>query len=384
MKNKKIGLLTFHCADNFGAVLQAYALQKYIHNTFNVNIEIIDYRPSQLVKPYKLDFSNAKNFIEKIKIIIKKILSQKKYNERLAKFEEFRLKYFEFSAKRNITKDMLNTLTNEYECFLVGSDQVWNPSFVGDIGSSYLLDFLPEDSYKVSYASSVVEVIPDSLQSVYKKYLERFNFISVREEGSKKILQKIIDKDINVNIDPVFLLEKECWEKIIKIPLNRPKKDFILVFDYVLNSEYVKIANIIADYLGLECVTYSINYFWNRRYINNKKSLFFEGPCEILWYIKNASLILTSSFHALAFSIIFEKKFLCLLHPSRGNRMIDILNKLELTQYLIEESLVESEIINIIIKLINSDFKYNRDQLQLLKKDAFLYLNEIVNYLNSY
>lgn len=380
MKKKRIGLITFHCADNFGAVLQAHALQKYINTNFSVNVEIIDYRPSTLIYPYRLRLSNNTSLKEKIKFIIKKIVFQRKYNERSKKYEEFRMKYLEISEIRNISKEMLNTLANNYDCFLVGSDQVWNPSFVNEIGTTYLLDFLPKSSYKISYASSVVEKIPKKLIHIYQEYLEHFNSISVREEESKNILKNIIDKDICVNIDPVFLLEKDYWEQLIKVPFKKPKKDYILVFDYVIDNEYTKIINTIVNCVGLECISFSINHFWIKRYVNNKKSIFFEGPSEILWYIKNASLVITSSFHALAFSIIFEKKFLCLLHPSRGNRMIDILNKLDLSKHIIDRNIDKNTFSNLLIKLINNNINYDKDKLELFKNEAFVYINRVINF----
>lgn len=334
---KKVGIITFHCADNFGATLQAYALQKAIDN-LGFHSEIIDFRPSILVRPYKFLPPEKLSLMAITKFIIKWLLIKNRYEHRSQLYEFFRKEFMVLSNKRYLLDADLRNDPPVYDIYIVGSDQVWNPIFLKETGFSYLLDFLPTNVYKVSYASSVVEPIPDELSEFYEKYLSQFASISVREKASAEILRKILkERPIYISLDPVFLINKEHWLTICKEPQRKPRKNFIFVIDYVQNPEYNWFVNQVANELSMDVISFSFSWrdFLKPKYVNHRFSVQFEGPREILWYIANAEAILTSSFHGLAFSLIFEKKFACMVHPSRGNRMVDLLSELGLQKWLI-------------------------------------------------
>jgi len=344
-----VGLITFHWADNFGSVLQAYALQETVRK-LGFNVQIVDFRPTALVDQYRISKPMRRNLKSILKYCVKKILFDRKVEHKISRYEDFRRNFMYLSPKRFLSSEDLKKNSPTYDIYLVGSDQVWNPSFVRDIGFSYLLDFLPPSAYKVSYASSVVEEIPDDFLPKYKYYLEQFRFISVRERSSKEILKKILDKPIEVCLDPVFLLSVEEWHNICEKPKRKVKKPYILVLDYVVNETYRSYVNLLSSRLGLPIVSFQDKLkmkLMRKGYSNHLCSIEFEGPREILWYIANAEIVLTSSFHGLAFALIFNKKFVCMVHPTRGNRMIDLLTDIKMERSLLHPNLPFENIRNI-------------------------------------
>lgn len=335
-KSISVGIMTFHWADNFGAVFQAYALQDFIKK-LGFKTQIIDFRPPISINQYINKPSN--NDLRSIlKYIAAKLLYGQKIKHRINFYENFRKSSICLSSKRYSSSDELKIAPPICDIYLVGSDQVWNPSFVKDIGYTYFLDFLPPISYKISYAASVVEQVPIEFLKEYKYYLEQFRFISVREKSSKRILEKIVDKPIHVCLDPVFLLNAEEWRKICKEPKHKPARPFILVLDYVLNEGYREYVNWLSTRTRMPVVSFKdrlVLLMKRKTYSNHLCSIGFKDPREILWYLSNAEFVLTSSFHGLAFALIFNKKFVCMVHPTRGNRMTDLLTDLKMEKSLL-------------------------------------------------
>ena len=218
---KKIGILTFHNAINYGAVLQAYALQEFLSSTYDT--DIVDYHCKYMESNEKQDLS-LKKMIHNVVFFRQEMALRKKRK----KFLEFKKKYFKLSVP--YSKDNINKAIDCYDKFIAGSDQVWNTRITGD-DFTYFLPFASKPQ-KYSYAASfggtsIDEKFIDSI----KIYLSDFSSILVRETSGKKLLEDLkINKKIDVVLDPVFLFNSNEW--IQKLELNRKEQgeDYILFF----------------------------------------------------------------------------------------------------------------------------------------------------------
>lgn len=342
-----VGLINFHCADNFGAVLQSYALQEVIKR-LNFNVEIINFKPKYILDQTKT-LTNLSVLLKSFKFhsIIKKILiGAIKYNNEKSRsddFSDFREKHLNLSNLEYYTSIELKNNVPIYDFYITGSDQVWNPVFKENIGDSYFLDFAPEKSIKVSYAASIAQNVDKRFLDDYKFLINRFNYISIREKSSLNFLGTVTDKEVKVTLDPTLLLDRKEWGNVTKkIKLNQK---YILVYDLEENKEIIDLANKVSLLTGLKVISYS-----NSKKIQNSLGFFkYKGPEEFLGYFENAELVLTNSFHGTVFSIIYQKPFYTIPHTTRGTRMIDLLNDLNLSDRII----YKAEELKVIDKLIN-------------------------------
>lgn len=331
---KKIGIITFHCADNFGAVLQVYSLQKTIE-LMGYNPEIIDFRPYRLTKNYSLfvDFKKSleeMGFLRTTKKMLIRIKNFKENYTRKNNFNHFRNKYLNLSSNTFLTSSELIKRKPLYDYYITGSDQVWNPRFFSDIGESYFLDFAVIDSIKIAYAASIANQIEKDYIDVFRRNLERFDYISVREESAKKTIDKLTEKKVHVTLDPTLLTTEEEWRNISTFNFSTDK--YILVYDLVKDPVLISIANRIANQTGYKIISYS-----SKKGYNNWHSSFSTlNPTEFLGLFDKAEFVITSSFHGTVFSVIFNKPFYTVPHPTRGSRMIDFLNELNLKERIIQ------------------------------------------------
>jgi len=354
----KAGIITFHCADNFGAVLQVYGLQEIIKE-MNIEVEIIDFRPQELTEPYNHTVNFVRNYKKNgcpgvAKLLLSKLYNYRNIENRLKSFNKFRNKYLNVSDnKYKTSKDLLYN-PPKYNYYLTGSDQVWNPYFKKAIGDSYFLDFVDDkSSIKISYAASIAEVVEDELFEDYNKYINTFDYISIREKSSLEFIKSVSNKDVFVTLDPTLLLDKNKWKIISKKPETKEK--YILVYDLQNNNELNRLANKLSEEMGLKIISYSNK----KNYNNSIQSFRFKGPEEFLGLFENAELILTSSFHGTVFSVINNKPFYTIPHTTRGSRMIDLLRTLNL-----EDRIIYTE-----EDLKGNDYNINYDKVNILLEE---------------
>ena len=316
---KKIAIITFHRAINYGAVLQAYALQNCLKGLGYDAFEI-DYVPSQEIQKYKL-------------ISLKRIKNPKRFfmdiisfPENLKKHNKFR-KFLDSNISLTSSRYDLSDLKNNpplADVFITGSDQVWNYELLNGIDDAFFLNFESEKfSKKISYAASIgKEFFLESDYGVLKKYLLDFYGISVREKTAIKALKKLgIDNAVTV-CDPVFLIEKYSWNKLCKKQYNKQK--YILSYMLSKSDEYCKMVSLLAKETNLKVVCFEKKPHYDCEF--EKKSS--AGPDEFVNLIRDAEYVITTSFHATAFSIIFEKKFFVYPYSKTSSRVTDLLEKL--------------------------------------------------------
>ena len=322
---KKIGIITFHRAYNYGASLQCYALQTIIANYFKSDVEIIDYIDENVMSGYRFFPKKNLNLKKIVKGIIKYILFSRKTKKRYYNFDKYI--HEKYIMSNTCFKD-INQLINykhDYDTLITGSDQVWSIKIVGELSDAFTLNFGDESINRISYAASVGDSTQITKnQDIYYKKISKINHISVRENDAKDKLEKIINKNISVVLDPTLLLKKENWDKEI-INLNKSSEKYILAYVVEPDNQYVKIVNELSRKTGLKVI-----HFGNRNpgYKNVLKTAYTEGPLEFVNYIKNAEYVVATSFHATVFSIIYNKKFFIIPHKKTGARVTNILNKL--------------------------------------------------------
>ena len=203
--NKKASILTFHCVPNYGAVLQAYALQEVLKNFFD-EVEILDYRPNNLTREY-----NVINYYSVFSVAAT-LFSSSSFKKKKQRFFEYENKYFNLSSQHIINISSLKNYRTD--ALFLGSDQIWNPDITNGFDKAYFGKFDIADSTKViSYAASIGKNSFTNTQSYILNYLlNGIDVISVRESQAKDILQNLCDKSIEVVADPTILAGREYFD----------------------------------------------------------------------------------------------------------------------------------------------------------------------------
>lgn len=317
---KKIGILTFHTANNFGAVLQAMSLCNRLSELSGSECELIDYNPDFIQKDY-----SPNPFVSKHpKAVIKGLLRCPDKFKRNKKFENFRKAQL-LMSNRVQNENSFKQICNQYKKIVVGSDQVWNYNLT-KFDFHYFLDGVDDSVQKYSYAASTGDAEFTVKNAEYMlKLLENFSKISVRETASKSILESALDeKQIFVNLDPVFLTSGEEWRKIATVP---SKKKYILFFKMGYSTKAdpaLQFAKKLSKAMGYELIMLWDQEIWFQ--YRDVKHAGVAGPDEFLGWIANAECVVTNSFHATAFSILFNTPFYVETEIDRKERVLNILD----------------------------------------------------------
>lgn len=321
---KKIRILTFHYAHNYGAMLQAYALQKVLFKGSN-DVKFVDYRKRSIENSYKIFKPIRKNIIKWVRDNINSLKYYNLNKKRYKAFNKFMYDKLNLTERINNIKQLENHL--EADIYITGSDQVWNINIVKGLSDMYTLNFKLNNIKKIAYAASVGDagLIVQNADE-YKNKISQIDYISVRENDAKIELGEIINKDIEVVLDPTLLLTKIDWNNEIE-GCSCEKHKYIVAYVVNPDSEYVKIVNYLSEKTGLKIIHFDLK---NPGYNNVLKSAYTEGPLNFVNYIKNAEYVVATSFHATVFSIIFNKKFFIIPHRKTGARVINLLRKLDI------------------------------------------------------
>lgn len=297
----KIGLLTWYKNDNYGSALQAYSLYKVL-NKFG-KCDVINYSNSH--KPQK----NTVFYIGQMQKIYERYIKRtqrkrflKEIKLRSDKFTNFYCNNFTFTDNCVDYNDLYN-LQNKYDMFICGSDQIWNPKFYSNIN---FLGFIKDSNKIISYAPSigVNSLLNLKYTDDIKKNLERFKYLSIRENTGKKAITELINRDAVVCCDPTILIGKDYWNKLIKC--ESQDEPYILCYFLSDNKRYWTYVEKLRNKMDINIKVIPIN---QNDIDRNYQYLSGVGPLELLSYIKNAKYVCTDSYHGTIFSIIFEKPF---------------------------------------------------------------------------
>lgn len=321
----KVALISFHNAANYGASLQAYALEKFLIDN-RINCEYINYLNDTRRHMYSMSFLIIDSICKgEIKAAIKYVLGAPFLTLRKIRFNKFYRKYLIKTKKIYRTSGDASQLNDQYDFFIVGSDQVWSPENNGG-DMAFLLDFVNDNEKKISYSSSFgLAEISDNYRAQYIKYLSLFHHLAVRETIGQRLVKELTGRKAELVVDPVFLLSRHQWEKIM---LPQHKKEHY-VFSYT-NKD-----NQIPDFFS---TGYSLgerkHYILSSHtrpvdFVNSKVRVKYSmSPEEFLRVIHDADLIVTASFHCLALSILFNKPFVVFLTGDKGKdeRLVNLLS----------------------------------------------------------
>ena len=354
---KKIGIITLSGKHNYGNRLQNYALQATI-SSLSGNATTLIEKPSRSMKGF------MKSIARCILQYTPLYRGRKQYKMKKAKLKIFS----EFDSK--YTHEDILTNDNEYDLFLAGSDQVWNPKFAAK--DFHFLAFAPPEK-RFSYAASFgVSEIPLDQQEKFINKLAGFKRISVREDDGKKIVEKYTsNKDIMVVPDPTMLLSRNDWDDIAKVakPVFISSKKYIVI--YALHDfSTTNIINI-TNYANKN--NYEIYQIMGDVYNRGYK---IPSPNEFVWLIAHAEAVFTDSFHCCAFSIIYHTPFI-VFDRTDGQKMTSrietLTKKFNLAQAMIDRPVEFSEI------FASEDFSKTDKILEDYRDIGIRFLKEVIN-----
>lgn len=331
-----VGILTFHCADNFGAMLQAYGLKTFLRER-NIKADIVPYEPPFMTGrhwwiPY-VPTGRAARIIRygrygwRRNLKLGRVFFECRRNMRL-----FRRKYLTHKGqKKLLLAGQLRKLSYEY--YIVGSDQIWNPEITLGLRKVYFGDFVNERKKKViAYAASLGSAsLASKYDGEFSELIKAVDCISVRESATVPYIRQFCGKDIFTVPDPVFLLRKEAWRKIEKLP---DKKGYVFVYMTEGNDTLIEYAKELARAEGLLILKVKGGPDFHGE---NVCVDYTAGPAEFIGYIHKAEHVVTNSFHGVAFSIIFQKDFVAFQHSSMGVRISNTLEMCGLEDNLYRE-----------------------------------------------
>lgn len=373
----KICTITCHDVYNYGASLQAYALMRYL-NTLNHDTSIIDYKPEYLSRRYNCKYIDPQSKYYKIcqkypllyyLYILKNYIKFIPWYPRKKAFDKFTRDYLILTPRYN-NFDELENNPPVADLYIAGSDQIWNSLISNGKDPAFYLSFIKNKRIKSSYAASFgISSIPQEYKDFVKSQLINIGHISVREKTAVLIVEELGLKAKQV-LDPVFLLDKDEW--ISLMPQKITKDKYLLVYDFVHDDPNIKLlAHKIAEERNLKI--YSINDYSKINYAD--KNISNAGPLDFLYYLYHADTIISSSFHATAFSIIFNKNFYTfqVSHNKNKSRMTDLLDLFNLNTRFINtiNDYKHYEIINYkdITNKINASINESKDFIkQLINK----------------
>lgn len=339
-----VGLLTLDSKIyNYGGFLQEMALQDII-KSLGYECEIIDYDVRQEFNTFSLKRGIENFSFEKIKKTLikdKSIPLSSSVSDLIIKrkraFDEYRKNNLVLSRK--MSWNDLHSTNLPYKQLVCGSDQIWNPDY--NI-PSFFLNFGGKECRRVIYAASIgKDYLSRHQEKMYSKLLEFADFISVREDSAQKLISNITEKNVELVLDPTLLHQKEYWmKKADDSSLNH--RNYIFCYLLNLTDEKVESANDFARRNNCEII--AIPYLHNEMEEYSErlegKLLSEVNPADFLNLIRNAEAVITDSFHATVFSIIFQKDFWCFGRNAgtynMNTRLHTLLDYVEMQDRLIE------------------------------------------------
>lgn len=345
---KKIGILTFHFADNYGAVLQCYALRRVINGMAGCRAEVINYVPAS--------FQYARTWTNEYE--------ESLFRKKRKKFETFLSEYC------GIQKPVIHTApeAGSYDCYVVGSDQVWSTGM-----QEYFLPEIADKACCISYAASIGVGMdyPWLKKSVLQQYVPKFTSVSVREYEHVGFIEKVCGRKCECLLDPVLLLNADDYEDFIAKESLREEK-FIFFFWLMHDKEYmhgVEFVNRLSRLLEMP-VVHAFQSAPDYMFYNDGGSMQFEGIENFLWYTRNAEYVVTNSYHATLFSIQFHTPFYTFPSKSMRSRIDTLCRRFAIHERVVEGYLPMDQVHKDI------DFGSIYRKISEQREDSFRYLQK--------
>ncbi|WP_347285008.1 polysaccharide pyruvyl transferase family protein [Corynebacterium stationis] len=336
---KKIGLITYHSAYNFGSVLQALATQMTIKK-LGYSTEIVDYRPTEGDYFYKHFFFRhqpLRFFITDLPTAL--VIPQRQLRQR--RFEEFISRHIALSPGEYKEPEDLNVLHDTYSLMISGSDQIINKhsNELITVDWKYMDPYLLAwfDGPKISYASSPASMTDEELEKIAPQ-LRKFDELSAREQDAAGKLSKLTGRPVATVCDPTLLMDGKEWEQTVNLPVNRIEGDYVLYYSLkrprVVFKEIMPQLKRLRDRTGckIAIITPLAGFIPSTKGFVNCLD---AGPAQFLSLVKHARTIITDSSHGTLFSINFRKPFWTLDENAQDSRKMQILSRIGLNSRII-------------------------------------------------
>lgn len=354
---KTIGILTFHYANNYGAVLQTFALRKIINSFPECNAEIINY----VSKGYAYSLDEKTDTVRQL-LIRKRDL-----------FEKF------VEEQCGLNSPMISEVVgNRYNYYCVGSDQVWNLR-TRATHIEYLFPHLDKNAIRISYAASIGMSVKKAYyyKDLFQKYVSEFKAISVREQEHVDFMRTTCQKECKCVLDPTLLLDAEDYVPI----MSKELRDYPFILFFWLNHDSdlmkgVEFVNNLSRKYQLPIVHTVMNA---RPYMFNKDDgcMFYEGVENFLWYVKHASFVVTNSYHATLFSMQFKTPFYVFTVESMQSRIHSLIEKFAIGNRVVNNYMNVSEL------NASIDFRDIKDKIKAERKHSIDFLKEALDIMGE-
>lgn len=303
----KIGIVTITDYNNYGNRLQNYAVQEIL-KPYGFQIETIVNQPPQFSERTNLNKLKEKSLLDIFKKIFSRInfeITRRYYKniilQRIESFKRFTNKHITESDFQVNSENTVPIQEDEYDFFIVGSDQIWNPYFRGGFSFDFL-EFTSKNKRIAFSPSFGISELPAEFVPKYKEWLLGFKYLSVRETAGASIIEKLTGRKAQVLIDPTLMLTKDKWLSISYPAKNKPENNYLLTYFLgEISLENRKEMKRIARENNLQIINLASL---------KDKSWYTTDPSEFIDYLNSATLFMTDSFHGVVFSILLEKPFI--------------------------------------------------------------------------
>ncbi|MEG1886908.1 MAG: polysaccharide pyruvyl transferase family protein [Oscillospiraceae bacterium] len=370
---KKAGIITIHNAYNYGAVLQSVATMKVIEN-LGVECELIDYDAPKFADDRQL--FHKPDSISNIINDIRNLVSYKRLSQRKKAFVQFMNRNYKVSDKKYYCEDDFKSEDFNYDYYITGSDQTFSLHLRGD--TEEMKPFFlkhAKNGKRISYASSMGEKMEEISEEEKAWLCERFrsyDSLSVREKLSVDYIERLTGSRPQLVMDPTFLMDKMQWDEL-SADTKYDKDDYILFYSVLSDKWVVDRVKEISKISGLKVIA---PHPQNRFELATKFTRAeYCGPDEFVSLIKNAKFVVTTSFHATAFSINYNVPFITFL-LGEGNRISSLLNTLGLQEQIVRE---DEDFRKIDFKNPTMDFKKANENLEAERRKSLKFLKKALD-----
>lgn len=388
---KKIGIIThYYRSINYGGNLQAYALcEILLKKKYEAEQICFPFEPRLTAKrDFKLLCSKGffyvfKRILRRVKhMLVNPIIIRRKRREeqkhqvmknRTVAFSNFNQNLIPHSEEVYHSENICDCVNN-YDVFIVGSDQVWNMDWYN---SAYFLDFVPSTKTKISYAASIAkDSLTDEQKEIFRKSLKDYKAVSVREKSAEKLLEGFSPVEVQTVLDPTLLLTREDWDEVCSERVISEK----YVFCYFLgeNKQARKLAEKFARLHKLKLV--ALPHTGGIRLMDRKfgdERLYDVSPQQFISLIKHAEYVFTDSFHAVVFSNIYQKQYFVFNRSKKGemgSRIVDITELFHQKERFCAGK--EKENIEYVTSLLDIDYTKENKDFEKLKKESIEFLEK--------
>lgn len=375
MRNRKIGIMTFHRSHNCGSMLQAFALQKILQEKYQMQAEIIDFSNKAQQNYYAVlnPRPGVKRFAKNLLYLPYYRLLKKYRND----YEAFIEQYFCLSDSFYEAAEDMAGVEEQYGLVIAGSDQIWNIKCV-DADKAYFLNFVhntPKAAYAASLGAMSIRKYANNPEE-YTKLLEEFQMISIREPNGKMWVEELIKRPVPITLDPTLLFTGEEWEQ--HFDLDDVQGEYIFYYAFTYKKQSNQVVREISKRLGMPVIVIDARA-WAFHHLAGYGFRLYEkgGPLALLSLMKNASLVITASFHGTAFATLFKRPFWAFKSSAIKNpdddRAISLLRQLGLAdRYRFISELLEVDLMKPI------DYDAVSGRIDSAKSVSFRFLEETV------